>query len=92
MRNRASGSSHGRPRAPLHGSRLSLVEQPGAGHEHGALVRQVRVDGVPLHTGAFGDHADRRAVGPDLAMQRQRRLDDALPRLGFCAPPVLPLV
>ena len=69
-------------RAPVGRARL---EQRG-------LVREVRVDGVPLDAGALGDRGDGRARRADGRVQLDGGLDDAMPclRLPFC--PALELV
>jgi hypothetical protein len=72
-------------RAPRIGrrQRVALGREAGARHQQAALVREVRVVGVPLHAGTLRHHADGGGRRPDGAVQLDRGLDDALPGLGL---------
>jgi hypothetical protein len=63
--------------------RIAVLHQAGARGQEAALVGKVRIEGVPLHAGALRHHAERRRCRPDAAVQINRRLDDALPRLSL---------
>jgi hypothetical protein len=52
----------------------------------------VPVDGEALNARPLGDRADGRAHRAQLTMQVDRRVDDALPRLGLAERPLLELV
>jgi hypothetical protein len=60
--------------------------------EERAVVREVRVDGVPLDARPLGNAADRRPRGADARVQGDRGLDDPLPRLSLAARTFLQLV
>ena len=47
-----------------------------------------RIERMALYAGALGDHAEARLERPDIAMQLDRGLDDALPRLGLAFGPL----
>ena len=72
--------------------RMSPRPVLGAGSEERAVVREVRIDGVPLDARPLGDPADRRPRGTDARMQLDCGLDDPLPCLRLAARPLFQFV
>ena len=63
-----------------------------AGGEERVLVREMRIDGVPLDARFGGDRGDRGAGGADRRVQRDGCLDDPPPCLGLALGALLLLV
>ena len=73
---------HGPPRRGVR-RRVALVSEARAGEQQAALVGKMRIEGVPLHAGAFRHHAHRGGRGTDAAVQRDGGFHDPLPGLGL---------
>jgi hypothetical protein len=65
------------------GHRVALGDQARAGEQQAPLVREMRIEGVPLHARALGDHGEAGARRAEAAVQVHRRLDDAKACLGL---------
>src|SRR5262249_54183575 len=71
--------------APKRGfwQRVAFVDEPGARHDQAALVGEVRIERVTLHTGALGNHAEGGRRRPKARMQFDSGLHDTLAGLGL---------